>query len=214
MTFAVKPRQNVLFIGDSITDCNRRGGNAPLGDGYVRLVSELICARYPAHGVNVINHGIGGNTVRDLDDRWTDDVIRFQPDWLTVKIGINDLHCWLRGDAQRGVSPEQYAEVYDRILSRAAKETRAKLVLIDPFYISTDTGTGTWRARVLELLPKYLRVVDRLARKHKARQVKTHDLFRTLLKRYPADRFCPEPVHPNGAGHMVIAHGWLKSVGW
>jgi lysophospholipase L1-like esterase len=178
------------------------------------MIHEMVMARYPAHQVTIINRGIGGNTVRDLFERWSDDVINFQPDWLSVKIGINDLHCWLSKDAQRSVSPEQYAELYDRILARARKETKAQLVLVDPFYVSSDKGTGTWRATVLEHLPKYIRVVDRLARKYKARHIQAHAQFQALLKYHSVDKFCPEPVHPYASGHMVIAHAWLAAVGW
>ncbi len=214
MPFEIKPRQTVLFIGDSITDCKRLSSSPPHGEGYVRLVHEMIDARYPAHQVKVINRGISGNTVRDLMERWTDDAIHFQPDWLSVKIGINDLHTWLRGDPQRSVSPGQYEEIYDRLLARAKAETSARLVLVDPFYISSDVGTGTFRASVLKNLKTYIRIVDGLARKYRAKQIKTHDMFQRMLKHQSADTLCPEPVHPYGSGHMAIAHAWLAAVGW
>ncbi len=83
MPFAIQPGQTVLFTGDSITDCGRRGDDRPLGAGYVRMAVDLINARYPDNGCRFINTGIGGNIVRDLFDRWTDDCIRHQPDWLS-----------------------------------------------------------------------------------------------------------------------------------
>src|SRR5437762_2767741 len=84
--------QKVLFIGDSITDCGRREGpHAPYGNGYVALARTFLLARYAELGLEVVNRGIGGNTVRDLAARWQDDVIAEQPDWLSVKIGINDV---------------------------------------------------------------------------------------------------------------------------
>lgn len=77
---AVKDGESLLFIGDSITDCGRRVENAPLGDGYVSLLSELVTAQYPQKKIRIINKGIGGNRVTDLADRWEDDMIRYQPD--------------------------------------------------------------------------------------------------------------------------------------
>lgn len=53
-----------------------------------------------------------------------------------------------------------------------------------------------------------------MAKKYHTRLVRTHERFQALLKLYPPDRFCPEPVHPYIAGHMVIAHAWLKTMGW
>ncbi len=213
MAFAIKPGQKVLFIGDSITDCGRRNEFAPLGNGYVRQVRDLIAARRPGHDLTVINTGIGGNTIRDLRDRWTDDCIRHRPDWLSVKIGINDLHRWLR-QGEGFVSPEEFADLYDEILSRAKDETDAKLILVDPFYVSTDRAADSHRARVLEHLPLYLKTVEKMAGRYKARHVRTHKLFQAQLKWQLPDRFCPEPVHPNLSGHLVIAHGWLQAMGW
>jgi len=213
MPFAVKAGQTVVFTGDSITDCGRRGPNAPYGAGYVSQVRDMVMARYPNHLVNIINTGIGGNTVRDLEGRWNDDVVRHQPDWLSVKIGINDLHRWL-AQTPEAISPEDFADIYDGILARAAKETPAKLVLVDPFYMSTETSPASFRSRVLKELPKYIKTVDKLARKYKARHVQTHELFKAQLKHHVPDVFCAEPVHPNLTGHMLIAHGWLKAMGW
>jgi lysophospholipase L1-like esterase len=58
--------RKIVFIGDSITDCGRRGAAAPLGDGYVSLVNSLLMARYPALKPTIVNRGVGGDTVRDL----------------------------------------------------------------------------------------------------------------------------------------------------
>jgi acyl-CoA thioesterase I len=214
MPFAIKPGQTVLFTGDSITDCGRRAHAAPLGEGYVRSVNDLIAAKYPAHGLKVINTGISGNTVRDLFNRWTDDVIRHQPDWLSIKIGINDVHRWLHQVQGASVSAEEFADLYEKILARVKKETKAQVVLVDPFYISTDTSSGSFRTLVLQTLPSYQKTVAAMAKKYKTRHVKLHDMFQTQLQHTAPDRWCPEPVHPNPSGHLLMAHEWLKSVGW
>ena len=214
MPFAIKPGQKVLFTGDSITDCGRRGPSAPLGDGYVRMVNDLISAKYPAHNLTIINTGISGNTVRDLFNRWTDDVIRHQPDWLSIKIGINDIHRWLRQVPDQAVNPEEFADLYEKILARVKKETKAQIVLVDPFYMSTDMSPDSWRRLVLTDLPKYQKTVSNMVRKYKTRHVKLHDMFKTQLKYTLPDRWCGEPVHPNPSGHLIMAHEWLKVMGW
>ena len=213
MALIIRPKQKLLFIGDSITDCGRRDIAATLGAGYVRMINDLIVAKYPRHQLNVINTGIGGNTVRELHDRWTDDVIRHQPHWLSVKIGINDLHRYLDG-VPESVSPHEFAELYDGVLGRARDETKARLVLVDPFYMSTDRRGPGRRADVLKLLPTYIRTVHAMARKYRARLVETHQMFQQQLKQHHPDVFAPEPVHPNPTGHLLIAHAWLKTMGW
>jgi lysophospholipase L1-like esterase len=66
--------QKLLFIGDSITDCDRgkpagEGLFGALGKGYVSYVDALLQAVYPELGIRVVNKGISGNTVRDLKGR-------------------------------------------------------------------------------------------------------------------------------------------------
>jgi len=207
--FCFQDGQKVLFIGDSITDCGRRSPAAPLGDGYVSLLHDLVIWRWPERSINWVNKGIGGNRVTDLQFRWEDDVTREQPEWLSVKIGINDLHSHLL-DMEGGVSPTKFREVYDEILSRAAAETEARLVLITPFYISTDRSGQSFRSRVLETLPEYISTVEAMAAKYEARLVRLQAMFQEQLKHRPPDVFCPEPVHPNRTGHLMIAQEVLR----
>jgi lysophospholipase L1-like esterase len=94
----VENGQTILFIGDSITDCGRRGDAAPLGSGYVRFFSELVMAYYPERDIRYINTGIGGNRITNLKARWEEDALAYKPDWLSIKIGINDLHSHLSGN--------------------------------------------------------------------------------------------------------------------
>ncbi|MCC7517562.1 MAG: SGNH/GDSL hydrolase family protein [Verrucomicrobiae bacterium] len=211
--FLFKNRQTVLFIGDSITDCGRSGAQAPLGEGYAKLAVDLITARYPERTLRFINKGIGGNTVVSLLDRWEDDVIRHRPDWLSIKIGINDLARTVRDNAD-AVPPEHFEACYRKILERTRKATRARLILVDPFYISQDRSPDSWRGKILRMLPAYLRIVARLAREFRTLHVKTHEAFQRQLRWREADRYCPEPVHPNLSGHLVIAHEFLRAVGW
>jgi lysophospholipase L1-like esterase len=203
--------ETVLFIGDSITDCGRRAAERPYGNGYVSLFVEMVAADLPERSSRFINKGIGGNRVTDLQNRWEDDVIAFRPDWLSVKIGINDLHSLLRG-AEDGVPPDRFREVYDEILDRTREKAPAKLVLIDPFYISRDTSGKSFRSEVLAAIPEYIQVVADMAEKYNARRVKTHDMFQRLLERHPADAFCPEPVHPYRSGHLAIALELAKTL--
>lgn len=214
MPFALKPNQTVLFIGDSITDCGRRAHAAPLGEGYVRQIRDLIAVKYPAHNLNIINKGISGNTVRDLFNRWTDDCIQHQPDWISIKIGINDIHRWLRKVEDQAVTAEEFAELYDQILTRVRKETKAKLILVEPFYMSLDAKNDSFRSLVLEHLPTYIKTVTAMSRKYKTKIVHTQKAYQNILKHIDADQICGEPVHPNQSGHTVITYEWLKTMGW
>lgn len=204
-----KDSETVLFIGDSITDCGRRAGAAPFGNGYVNFFIDLVTSAYPERRIRFINKGIGGNTALDLRERWEDDVIRHRPDWVSIKIGINDLHRWLR-NGEKDFAPENFRKYYDSIIAQTVKEVGSKIIVIEPFYISVAQTDQTFRGKVLEILPEYIGIAREMSRKYKARIVHTHDMFQRQLKHRDADAFCPEPVHPNATGHLLIACELLR----
>ncbi|MBI2501794.1 MAG: SGNH/GDSL hydrolase family protein [Candidatus Latescibacteria bacterium] len=207
----IEDGQQLLFIGDSITDCGRRGGEAPLGNGYVRIFTEMVTARWPERRISYINKGIGGNRITDLKERWRDDVLYHRPQILSLKIGINDLHSHLRG-AEGGVSPELFARTYAELMELTRRELNCKVVLLTPFYISTDRSGQTFRSQVLDLIPRYLDTVEKMSVQYGTRLVRLHERFQEQLKYQDADTFCPEPVHPNHTGHLVIAQALLEAL--
>lgn len=201
----IQDGDRILFIGDSITDCGRRTTDAPLGNGYVKLFADMLLSRRPNWRTTIVNKGIGGDTAVGLRNRWHDDVLRHEPDWLSVKIGINDLHSML-AEQPDPVTPERYRDAYTEILARTtAALPDCRILLIDPFYISTDPVPSSFRNCVLQLLPAYLETVHALSKEYETGLVRTHDLFQSLLRNHEPDTFCPEPVHPNLTGHLVIA---------
>lgn len=205
MVTQIKNGQKVLFIGDSITDCGRRDAQRPLGNGYVKMFADLMMIREPAKRVEIINKGISGDTVLGLRNRWTDDVLRNRPDWLSIKIGINDLHSFVfLGKTELALKPFEVA--YQEILERTRQALpKCKILLIDPFYLSRDTSRNSERKQFLDALPGYLSIVERLSRIFKTRHIKTHALFGRLLQYYEPDMFGAESVHPNATGHLAIA---------
>ena len=207
----VQDGQTMVLIGDSITDCGRRDpAVGPLGNGYVAFFVDLVTAKYPERKIRFVNQGISGETVPDLEARWDADVLAEQPDWLSVMIGINDLHRTL--DGVRHVPPAVYRESYTRILDRVAGKLAPGLVLLEPFYMILERDANDYQRRVLAMLPGYLEVVRDLAKAFGARLVRLHDVFQGHLRHRPSAAFCPEPVHPSRTGHLVIAWELLQAL--
>jgi acyl-CoA thioesterase-1 len=207
----IESGQKILFIGDSITDCGRREDPAGLGSGYVKFFTELVMAYYPERDIAYINTGIGGNRITNLRDRWEEDALAHKPDWLSIKIGINDLHSYLRGDPN-GVSPELYAKIYDKLLQKTKKRLDCPIILIEPFYMSCDTSGQSFQSQVLEILPRYLETVHEMSEKYGTKLVRTHDMFQRQLQYRDSSTYCQEPVHPNPLGHLLIAVEVLKTL--
>ena len=200
----------VLFIGDSITDCGRRDAHAPLGHGYVRKVTELITAKYPERLITYVNKGISGDIVEGLESRWDADVIAEEPDWLSVKIGINNAS----RQHGEGVSTEEYLPVweacYRRILTRVKNELDAPLFLFEIFYIEEDVDMPRPLA-----VDAYNESIHRLVEEFGARLIPTNTAFDLAVAARPGALWTTQDgVHPNPEGHTLMALEFLKQAEW
>jgi len=203
------PKEKILFIGDSITDCDRQGSAAPYGDGYVSMTRNFLLARYPELHLRFVNKGIGGNTVRDLADRWERDVIAERPDWLSVKIGINDVWRGFRGNAHEAVPLEEYTTTLRELLVRTATETGARLIVMEPYMIERDR-TNPMRNRMDE----FGAAARRLAAENNAVIVRTQAAFDTVLEHTNPGDWASDQIHPGAPGHAVIALAFLRAIGF
>ncbi len=204
----------LLFIGDSITDCGRRQpvgeGRDAIGNGYVSLVAAALTAWAPERKLRVVNVGTSGNTVRDLRARWQRDVLDLHPDWLSVMIGINDV--WRHFDQpllpEIHVDLEEYEATLRGLLSAARPHLRG-LVLMTPYYLEPQRA-DPMRA----MMDRYGAVVKRVAAEQDAICVDTQAAFDAVLEHLYPGVLAGDRVHPNTAGHMVLARSFLDAVGF
>jgi lysophospholipase L1-like esterase len=206
---ALQTGQKFVLIGDSITDFFRNEINVPYGTGYVSILRDLVIAGWPERDITWVNKGISGNTVLDLAARWQEDVIAENPDWLSIKIGINDL--WRRLDGQGvGVLPEQFRQVYTELLTLATTRIHPQIILITPFYMHTDTAGESMEAQMLRMVSDYIGIVEELAAKFNTHLIRLQPLFQKHMQLRSPRTFGDEPVHPNHTGHVIIAKEILK----
>ena len=82
----------VVFQGDSITDAGRDKRNYhDVGPGYPKYASELMIENHKDVEFEFINFGISGNRTCQLFDRLYPDALEFDPDVISILIGINDI---------------------------------------------------------------------------------------------------------------------------
>lgn len=201
--------QSIVFVGDSITDCGRRGPAAPYGDGYVSLVRSLILARYPALLLRFVNRGVGGNTVRDLAARWQPDVLAERPDWLVVMIGINDVWRAFSGNPHEAVPLPEYEATLRRLLEEARSTTQARLVLMEPYMIEPRRNVPMRRE-----MDRFGAAVGTIAVDFAALLVRTQAAWDAALVHMPPEAWADDQVHPNQPGHTLIALALLHTLGF
>jgi lysophospholipase L1-like esterase len=207
MTVSVPRNGRVLFIGDSITDCNRdRADGASLGSGYAYIAAARFLAEHPNHGVTFLNRGIGGDRVCDLRARWEPDCLKLEPGLVSIMIGINDT--WRRFDSGEATSTADYERDYRDILTLARDRLGADLLLMEPFVVPVDEAQWAWR----EDLDPRIAVVRRLAAEFGATLLATDGLFaEAAAASAPAD-WAYDGVHLTPAGNALLADAWLRLV--
>lgn len=211
----IEPNSRLVMIGDSITDCGRglpvgEAVKDNLGNGYVNLVNALLTEKYPSHRIRVMNTGISGNTVLDLQDRWEQDVLALKPDWLSVMIGINDV--WRQFDSP--LQPEWHVslEVYAATLEKLIAQTRPLvkgMVLMSPYFLEPNQAEP-----MRAMMDKYGAAMKQLAEQHDAIFVDTQSAFDGLMKDIHPMTLAWDRVHPNQTGHMLLARSFLNAVGY
>lgn len=198
----------ILFQGDSITDAGRDKRNYhDLGAGYPRYAAEHIRAALPDTDFEFINFGISGNRTCQLFDRLYPDAIAFQPDVISILIGINDI--WHRHDANRiATTDAQIALNYRCILERLKRETNAKIVMLSPYVLDAVD-----KDYIREDLKTVLPIVRELACEFADVFIPLDLHFEEALKTQPEPLYySADGVHPNDNGRAFIGKVYAEAV--
>lgn len=206
----IKDKEKILFMGDSITDCDRLTVGPPLGGGYVQFAYCFFVARYPEMQVEFVNRGIAGETVRDLEARWEKDIIDEKPDWLFIMIGVNDvLFRFFEENKHRSVSDEEYLETYRRILKRTREALDCKIILMEPSPLEEDLN-----AESHQYMKKICSIIHQLAGEFDADVIPTFEIMYGCMQKDPGKGWMIDVPHPNPKGHGIMALSVLEYLGW
>ena len=200
----------ILFVGDSITDCERRADRRGLGGGYVDAVAGRLRDR--GDDATVRNTGVSGDRIAHLQQRWQADVLDHAPAVLSVYIGVNDtLVAFFEG---RPTPPDEFEERYTEVLARAVAAGVPRIVLVEPFYVDTDWDAAPWQrgnAFVREDLDRKRPIVRALADRFGAAFVPLQSVVDAAVEQRGRSVVAPDGVHPSAFGHGLIARRWLDA---
>jgi len=203
----LKPNSTIVFIGDSITDADRfEPAYRPFGYGYVHFVAYRLLAKYPESKINVINTGISGDTIRDLNYRWEKDCLSHKADILSILIGINDVFRQYTGRPDAAVLLDEYQLTYERLLSLVKEKYNCRLILMEPFMFCDDKTNPAYKS-----LLQYINAVRALAEEFDAVLVPLQELIDKKIKQVPPEKFSDDMVHPYVWAHAWIAECWLEA---
>lgn len=205
MTF--KHNQKVMLIGDSITQDGRFDDPSGVGSGYVRHIHDYFMARHPELNLHIVNQGVSANRVTDLHARWDKDVIRQNPDWLSVSIGVNDVWRQLDNPGMDQVYPDEFERTYRTILQETVNKTDARLIIMEPTIIEENSQSeGNMK------LKDYVAITKTLSKEFNAIHIPMHGAFIDYINRYPENTLTVDGVHMNPLGRMLMTMTWLAYI--
>ncbi|HTZ30294.1 MAG TPA: SGNH/GDSL hydrolase family protein [Streptosporangiaceae bacterium] len=164
----------VVCAGDSITS----------GQNSANWV-DLLQRHFAADGYQFVNAGIDGDPAWNVLER-IDDVVRCQPDAVTLQVGGNDVAAasgtwheklyWRQQHVPHAPTLDWYTECVDEILTRLRSQTSARIAVLDIPMIGEDV-TSDMNRRV----DSYNQALRRVAAAHMAEYLPLHDRLAALL---------------------------------
>jgi lysophospholipase L1-like esterase len=205
----------LLRAGDRLAIC---GDSITEQKIYSRIMETYLTVCVPQLKIAVRQHGWSGETAERFLQRMTADCLRFKPTVATTCYGMNDYRYRPYDEA----NARWYCENYTGVV-RAFKAAGVRVVLGSPGCVGkvaswVKTAAGTVEEHNLHLCK--LRDIDiEIAARE---DVRFADVFWPLFansfvarQKYGADYALAghDGVHPQGAGHLVMAYAFLKALG-
>lgn len=201
----------IVFAGDSVTDM---GSQQPVGEGlfenvgqgYVRVVENMLAVYYPELFLRVTNSGISGNTSRDLLERFDRDVVDLNPDWVSICIGINDV--WRQFDSpaiiDSHVLPDEYEKNVEEMILKVKDKVKG-IFILSPYII--EPIREDW---VRKRMDEYVAISKKLADKHGCRFVDFQKMYEEYCQMRHSSFIAWDRIHPNKIGSTLMAKTFLK----
>ena len=208
----------LVFLGDSLTDFYR-------GRNYVDLVARA-CASKCGDRVTVINAGIGGNNIKQIEARLAHDVLDKKPTHVFIFEGAND--CKRTYDPATGlrdvwVCPvEAYEAAYGRVIEKI-KEAGSQVIImtmapgdqriLEPFRRRAKDHRKSINFFCLpEETAKAVAIQKRLAAVHRVPVIDTHAHLQSILDRDDVSQYLhvDDGVHISEHGSREVALAVLR----
>ena len=209
--FFVRDGDNpIVFLGDSITEQRM----------YTAFIESYVLTRFPTWKLSFRNIGWGGDTSwlqqrQGFENGLKRDILALKPAAITIDFGMNDAR---GGDG----SYPRYIE-YSTKLVQSLKATGTRVALVTPspeeHYQPNQPGGSGYN----NMLWKYSLALKEIAKKEDVAWVDQYtpfiDVIRTgrgagVLSNVEGTgaRLIPDGVHPNWAGHFVMAVAILEGL--
>ena len=197
--------KTLLFLGDSITDCNHYFDPENLGYGYVRMILEQI--NTPDINYQVLNKGNDGFTVPSVRRLWKRSCLNLKPDFITILIGINDLAVIKNTGITPSVGLAEFREQYQALIDDIRMMTDCPILLMEPFIFPWPAEYAAWEDELHTLS----NIIQGLAVKNNLSFLPLWDELRSAAKSEGYSEITTDGIHLTPNGHKLIASKWLET---
>lgn len=197
---------NILFLGDSITDCGHCFTEDNLGSGYVKYIS-LFLEDGPSPTPLIINGGTEGFTFPRILQKWRQSYQDTPWDIAVLNGGINEVG-YLMGTELPQESISQYLdramEDLHRLIASMLELHCRKILLVEPFLFPVPQYRRLW----LPCLNELLRLIRRTVHVFSPGPVQllpVQEALDSLALKQGMDAVTTDGIHLTDAGNQCLA---------
>lgn len=209
-----KKGDRVSFLGNSITD----------GGHYHSYIWLYYMTRLPGERIDIFNSGIGGNVIKQMNDRFDDDVLAVRPSTIVLTFGMNDTDygIYLKPEAEQlsgdriATSHQSYSLMEKRLAQLPAIRT---ILMTSPPFDETAKLQSTVYPHKNAAMLKVNAFMKASAEKNKwgFLDLNTPMTFINKREQQRDSAFTlqgGDRIHPEQDGHLVMAYLFLKAQGF
>lgn len=207
------PGTRVAFVGNSITE-------AGYYESYVWL---YYMTHFPDQRIEVINCGIGGNTMKDIAARFDDDVLKINPNVILMTFGMNDSGYFEYNGDNPGAFADKRVEESKQYFTEVVNKLKA-LPNIQKVMVASSPYDETMKNKD-NYFPGKSKTMERIIAFQKETAAQNQwpwvDFYHPMeqinlegQKKDPAYTIIgKDRIHPGNGGHLVMAYTVLKAQG-
>jgi lysophospholipase L1-like esterase len=188
-------KKRIVFVGNSFVE----GVGDDVSGGWTRRLAEELPPSWTA-----IHTGIGGDNIRSVLNRFSEDVLVHEPDVIVMEVGINDSRLRESLGNLNEVPPKEFVAGLESV-NLFARQKRVLSVIIVGLTPVDERRTNPYKedkAYVNREIRKYDRLLRKFARANKRQYV---PIFRRFARSGGGERLTIDGVHPSPDGHKLIA---------
>lgn len=207
----LRPGDRLAICGDSITEQKI----------YSAFIEEYLLGCQPSQKLEASQFGWGGETSWGFLERMQNDVLPFSPNIVTLCYGMNDGDYRVADPAQT----EKYRTALTGIVQSFQKAGLREIVVGSPGPVDSTSFKGAWFRPKINAdeynttLAGLAATADQVAKTEGVRFANLHAegirVMQAMKGKYGTNYFLfgDDGIHPNEAGHLVMAYAFLKALG-